>query len=293
MTQRPEARHACSVTAAPYAAPVTHADNPAGRLAQAFEQARSTRQDESAAKGWCSVFGLSYPEQLGELLTNAADLLSLGSETRRRVEAFEDEDPPVLLEHFGEVERTLANFQQVAGLAMKQFLQPLQATGTHSLKLCSSLLHRRSAEPVLSEEVTADLLARVHGLISDVLAADDLDRETKAWIGDRLSEVERALRDVEIRGHRGVDESVDRLVGGLRRKPFLLDRLGGSKVATAVVATVTALDIALNSAANVKELTKGETAPPSPVVVEIQQETHVEVELPLPPALPPVEEPED
>lgn len=273
---------------------MTHADNPAGRLAQVLERARSLpRQDESAAKGWCAVFDLDYPDDIGELLTRAADLVTLGSETRRRVEAFTDEDPSVLLEHFDEVERTLTNFQTVASYAMKQFLDPLKPTGAHSLKLSSSLLHRRSPEPVLPDEVVADLLFRVHDLISDVLAVDDLDRETKAWIVERLSEVEGALRDVNIRGHSGVDESVDRLVGGLRRKPHLLQRLGGSKVATAVVATLTALDIALNSAANVKELTKGESAPPSPVVVEIQQETRVDVELPLPPALPPAKEPED
>jgi hypothetical protein len=271
---------------------VNHADNPAGRLAQALERARSLpRQDESAAKGWSTVFGLAYPEDVGELLMHAAELVALASATRRRVEAFEDEDPEVLLEHFGEVERTLSNFQTVVNLAMNQFLDPLKPTGAHSLKLCSSLLHRRSPEPVLSEDVAADLLDRVHALISEVLAADDLDRETKAWIVERLSEVERALRDVEIRGHRGVEESVDRLVGGLRRKPHLLQRLAGSKVAKAVVATVMALDVALNSAANLHELTQGEAAPPSPVVVEIQQETQVEVEMPLPPALLPAQEP--
>lgn len=212
--------------------------------------------------------------------------MSLAAETRRRVEAFEDEDPDVLLEHFGEVEGTLANFQAVVSMAMQQFLDQLKPTGVHSLKLCSSLLHRRSPEPVLSEEVAADLQSRVHELIREVLATEDLDRQTKAWIVERLSEVERALRDVEIRGHRGVEEAVDRLVGGLRRKPVVLQRLAGSKVAQVVIATVTALDIALNSAANLKELTEGEAAPPSPVVVEIQQEARVEVEWPLPPALP-------
>lgn len=276
-----------------YAAGVAHADNPAGRLAEAFERARSVPQNESAAKGWATAFGLRYPEDVGELLMRAAELLSLAAEARRRVEAFEDEDPDVLLEHFGEVEGTLANFQAVVSMAMQQFLDQLKPTGVHSLKLCSSLLHRRDAEPVLAEDVAADLLSRVHDLIREVLAADDLDRETKAWIVERLAEVERALRDLNIRGHRGVEESVDRLVGGLRRRPYLLQRLGESKVATAVVATLTALDIALNSAANLHELTQGEDAQPSPVVVEIQQETHVEVELPLPAALPPAKEPEE
>jgi hypothetical protein len=270
---------------------VNYADNPAGRLSQALERARKVTQNESAAKGWSTVFGLDYPDDIGELLVHAAELIALASDTRRRVEAFEDEDPEVLLAHFGEVERTLSNFQSVANLAMKQFLDPLQPTGAYSLRLCSSLLHRRSPEPVLSEDVAGDLLGRVHALISEVLAADDLDRETKAWIVERLSEVERALRDVEIRGHRGVEEAVDRLVGGLRRKPHLLLRLSGSKVAKAVVALVMALDIALNSAANLHELTQGEAAPPSPVVVEIQQETQVEVEMPLPPALLPAQEP--
>ncbi len=271
---------------------MTHSDNPAGRLAQVLERARALpRQDESAAKGWSEVFGLEYPKDFGDLLTHGAELVALASATRRRVEAFEDEDPEVLLEHFDEVERTLSNFQAVVSMAMQQFLDPLKPTGAHSLKLCSSLLHRRSPEPVLSEEVAADLLARVHVLISEVLAVDDLDRETKAWIVERLSEVERALRDVEIRGHRGVEESVDRLVGGLRRKPHLLQRLSGSKVATAVVATLTALDIALNSAANLHELMEGKSAAPSPVVVEIQQETHVDVEFPLAPALPPATAP--
>jgi hypothetical protein len=277
----PARRNGASEDAISYAAPVTHADNPAGRLALALDRARTRpRQDESAAKGWSTVFGVDYPEDFGDLLTHGAELVALAVATRRQVEAFEDEDPEVLLEHFGEVERTLANFQSVVHMPMTQFLDPLKPTGAHSLKLCSSLLHRRSPEPVLPEEVAADLLGRVHALISEVLAADDLDRETKAWVVERLSEVERALRDVEIRGHRGVEESVDRLVGGLRRKPHLLQRLGGSTVAKAVVATVMALDIALNSAANLHELTEGDAAPPSPVVVEIQQEAKVEVELP-------------
>ncbi len=207
-----------------------------------------------------------------------AELVSLATETRRQVEAFEDEDPEVLLEHFGEVERTLANFQAVGQVPMASFLEPLKTTGEHSLKLCSSLLHRRAPEPMLEEDVVGDLLTRVHDLISDVLAADDLDRETRAWVVERLSEVERALRDVATRGHRGVEESVDRLVGGLRRKPYLLQRLATSKVAHGVVSTVVALDLALNGAANIKQLTQGDPSP-SPVVVEIQREVNADVEV--------------
>lgn len=257
-----------------------HVAGPGGTTPRAaLQRAREVPQNRSAAAGWAEVFGIRYSEDVGRLLTDGAALWGLAADTRRKIEALSDDDPGVVLEHFSEVEQTLANFQGTAGVTMESFLAPLRPTGEQSLKLCSSLLRRRWREPVLNEEAVKDLLMQLRALLADIEEASDLDLRLRAWLIDRLREVEQALVDVRLRGYSGVEAATDRLVGGLLRQPHRSEAVKKSRIATGFVALLTALDLTLNVAANLDQITSGPPQP-SQVILQIQQQTDVRVDLP-------------
>jgi hypothetical protein len=254
--------------------------NPAGRLYDLLEAARLMSPNEAAVAGWAKVFGVGPRDQFA-VLSYGSEVWGLARQVRSRVEELIDDDPETVLEYFGEVETTVANFGALASLQMGQFMAPLRDTGRHCLKLCASLLKRRDAEPAIADSEVARLLQEVRDLVDEVRRSE-LDSATRRWIMTRLLDVETALAGYDVTGFGGVESATDSLVGGLRRGESLFERLAKSSVFRGVVALVVSLDLALNSAANLQAITGNATEDvgPSRVVVEIAGPIVVEPNLP-------------
>jgi hypothetical protein len=191
-------------------------DNPAGRLQHFFDLAFEQPQEGTAQEGWCEVFGLVHPDDTWLLPEQFGHMVRLAREARDLVEDLTDDDPDLQLEHFSEVERTLTHTIHMSNNKMHWFLNPLQETGRHSLRLCSSLLHRRMPEPTLSSDSRTQLSERVLHLMDEVRQADDLDADTRGAILDKLAEVYSALCQVDLTGTRPLTsaaESFDRVAG--------------------------------------------------------------------------------
>lgn len=255
-------------------------DNPAGRLQHYLELALAQDQQAAAQEGWCGVFGLTHPDDVVVLPRYMAQLVELAQRTRDEVGLLADDDPEVALEHFHEVDRTLSHTIHMGNKKMEWFLSPLTGTGMQSLKLCSSLLHRRQPEPTLSKGDTSGLRDRVSALMEDVRGADDLEADARDAILDKLGEIYETLRDVQLRGMPAVRSAAEAMIGSLLGQRGAWARAAKSSVGTALFEFLIILDILLNLTANYETLAG--PSEPSPTIIELW----IEVTDQDPPALP-------
>ncbi|MEE6260985.1 hypothetical protein [Plantactinospora sonchi] len=264
-------------------------NNPAGRLFFMFANAKRFSEG-TAWNGWAKVFGVD-PAAKPDVMRAAASAIELIALVPQQVNALVDDDPAVALINFHEVEKTGGNFHRLAGMPMKNFLMPLQETGVQSLIYCSSLLSRRRPEPHLDKQATAELVEQVRLLIRDVLLVHQLDPETRDFVLRHLATIERTLKEQPLFGVRPVEQALDETVGGLYRKPHLIERLRGTPVVASLLGVVVAVDIALNMVSNYQAITADKPPSPTPAVIELSRQCGVPLELPVAPApRPPAED---
>lgn len=185
-------------------------NNPAGRLYHLFTTAQALAPQTQSIHGWGAVFG--YGEDLPRILRGAAHMGDMVTDVRRRVTVLVDDDPDVVLMHFDEVEQTISHFFHM-GNPMEWFLSTLRPTGMQCLRMCSSLLSRRTPEPVIREDHRSALVDDVERLISRVREGEELDPKTLAFVLDHLMTIYRALTDFRMVGTVAVQDALDRLVG--------------------------------------------------------------------------------
>jgi hypothetical protein len=209
------------------------------------------------------------------MMTRAIALIDLAADTRGRIEALRDEDPEVLLAHFGEVEQTLANFQSVGTHTMGNFLKPLQPAGLHSLKMCGSVLSRHDPDPQLPEghPDVDELVKKVRELIAAVSEIDGITSAEARWLIERLEDVEIALHEIGLRGAAGVEQAFEQMMGGLFIRPSLFSRIYHSPAWRVIVDLAAVLQLAIGVSTGLLELTSADEHPP---VVEIHQDTTID-----------------
>jgi hypothetical protein len=236
------------------------ADNAAGRLRQVFARIDGAGASQALSVTIGEIFGLS-DEDLAGRLRKVAEIVDLVSLVRAQVQAADELDPGVLLQHYGEIEnaiRTFSNLDQVT----QQFQQRIQGTGWHTLDICASLLQKRAREPQLQDGRAADLLAQVREVIEQVRNADDLSSEDKRTILHHLLAVEDALQNIWLLGVDGLQDAVDRMGSALTRRPNLLARLGESTTVEGFFRVVAAVDLALRLATGPLALPAADHTPP-------------------------------
>jgi hypothetical protein len=82
----------------------------------------------------------------------------------------------------------------------------------------SDILNARAPQLMPPPEAVDDLLVGVQSLVEQVVKADDLDRDFRTFLLNHLAGIETALRTVRIRGQRGLDEVVGRVVNDATRQ---------------------------------------------------------------------------
>lgn len=208
-------------------------DNPAGRLA-AFLRSLPTRGENKTIG---EVLSLASDD--GEPFAVAVRMLEIRKLMRTTKETIENlptvEDPPLLLKHFGEVERAINGMTESA-LHSAGRLSPTDAFSPqfparrirdevlYSLDICSRVLHRRSPEPAVDEAQLKELLVDVRALIDAVISAESLNSDAKTFLVQRLRDVETALLGSQISGFANLEDALDRLMGGLVRRSDVQDR---------------------------------------------------------------------
>lgn len=96
-----------------------------------------------------------------------------------------------------------------------------------SLAFTAELLHREGHEPSIEEDKLPDVIALVRDIIDAVSESHELPADARRFLVDRLQEVERALIHFRIVGYAGVEDAMDRLLGGIIRLPVTHDNAKG------------------------------------------------------------------
>lgn len=244
---------------------MVYLDNPAGRLLKLLEEARAIPAHEHPIKAWGAIFRLS-PIDTAQLIRKGARTIDLAAEVRRKVEALTDDDPGLILRNYEEVETVVERFTSIAALPrMDHFVSGLGPTGIHALEMCSSLLHRRSPEPVVENEKLNELRLDVAHLVEEFQSAEDFDADLRYFVTGHLFDILRALSDVDMTGVEPVRDEVSRIVGTMVTKRPFWRRLASDQV-VAIVTVLAAIDAALGIGASLFQLTAHEE---TKVVVQI------------------------
>ena len=244
--------------------------NAAARLHTVLSEATAERGNGApAVQVWGEILGIDWPTEQSLMLRAGADLQDLAAEVKSTVLELSDSvNIDMALRHFNEVEATLDQWFGLPSLTMPQFMTPLQGTGLYCVEVCADALKRYVSEPALSPSAISPLLEKVRELRLEVDQADDLDDATKAWITQRLVDIERSLLTYKVTGTRGLERATDELLGGMHRRPGMLTRLGASKTAVGIGLLLSLIQTTLQGVSTLEQLS---APPPAGLVVVVEQ----------------------
>jgi hypothetical protein len=232
-----------------------------------IERAQRVEAGRPAREGWASVFGKGVNSQTG-LLRGLGGVAGLVDEIKSDVSALnEDENPKLLLSHMKQFDELVSKFLVIASHTMKESLACVNATGLYSLEVCSGALNRHQPATVISFSDRTQLGRKLDDLIKDVGDAEDLAPQFKLWLLARIRDIRQAVSEYEFVGNGGVEAAYEHMVGGILRRPDRRDALKRSSIFATLVGVVALLDLLLNGANNLRQLTQPPSPPP--VVIEI------------------------
>ena len=242
--------------------------NPAARLHAVLNEAIAQRNSGlPAVQIWGQILGIG-PADKSLMLRGGADLQDLAAEVRSTVIGLLGTvNTDLALRHFDEVETTLDQWITIESLNMQQFMTPLQGTGLYSVEVCADALNRYASEPALGPDAISSLLEKVRELHLVVDEADDLDDPTKAWITQRLVDIERALLTYKVAGTRGLERATDELLGGMHRRPGVLEQLGASKTGQGIGLLLLLIQTTLAGVSAYEQIS---ASPPAGLVIVVE-----------------------
>lgn len=232
-------------------------DNPAGRLLAALNDATSQPENTSAHVGWCRVWNLDVDTSDGhvECMRRGSEMISLGIETRRRAEQLPSNLTAGNLARLDQVQGTLQYFVNLPQVTMGTMLSPIKPDGWLALENIDGLLSQFGPEPVILPAQSETLLDQTHQLIEKVLADDVLSEQAKRQIVNQLREVETALIEADLTGSVAIEKAGSGLAGVMFRLHLQGEKVAKHPLTQTALGLVLAIDLALNGAANYKELT--------------------------------------
>ncbi|MGY0535943.1 hypothetical protein ACW14X_00395 [Nocardioides sp. YJ-D4] len=260
-------------------------NNPAGRLLYWLELGDQRPKGESAMGQWCVVFGLDASKvgDRAECARRGTMLAALGQAARREAEQLPEMfQPAVMLTHFNEVESALDQFTILPSTTMQQMFAQMQGTGWQSLRMLDAILSTQRPEHVIDEGTKESLIEQVRSLIDEVTDDSDLALDLKQFILRRLEEVERALRETLLTGTYPVEQATDALIGAMRRRPDMWDRIAQTKWAPRLGKIAGALCLALGSAGGLPALMPGDAPQPPAIHTTVEIDTDVTEIVPEP-----------
>lgn len=205
-------------------------DNPAGRLLILLRELRTHAQGPSVRDAWRTVLKSKAADAFEvDMLAVSALLSDLvndieGLRGRTDVERYHKRIPRWA---------KLVTLPRVGG--DQAFTADNVATDDELDMLAdlSDLLSHRLSEGSLDPTLLEELLAQVTDLRDQVTTADDLDADLRVFLLQHLEALDRALRQVRIRGAQGLDDVLGRAIVDLARKPEQAERLRGHRLGAA------------------------------------------------------------
>ena len=185
-------------------------DNPAGRLYEILNEARSMPGTHRVGGAWADAFGVE-PTDIRQIYALLLELMDLVDRAKKSVQQL-DVDHDLYLRWVPNVEHVLIYSQLGAKWAQ---LQPqLDDTTMNQLEFCSELLSRRTSEKVISDEDLSKLQMEVETLLDKVLSAN-LPEELKDVLIEKLEQIRQAILAYRVRGNEGLRRALGSSLGAM------------------------------------------------------------------------------
>jgi hypothetical protein len=192
-------------------------DNPAGRLQQIFEAMGAINANQLTWIAWRDSLDLPDADEI-EVATAIIALKGQIDEAERLLRATSDDE--TFAQYSGwigharaAVSSSLGAWQTPLIHGVSPHLSPTMQT---ELRLCSFQLHRSSRQVVPSDDEVSSIAESVDSLLDDVRASD-LPFRLRTFLEDHLIDMQRTLELVRLEGVTGLEQALDRGVGGYIR----------------------------------------------------------------------------
>ena len=186
-------------------------DNPAGRLYEILNAARSKPSSHQIRGAWAEVFDVK-PTDMRSIYALLVELMDLVDRAKKSVQQLPGVNHDLYLRWIPNVEHVLTYSQLSVKWAELQ--RNLDDTTMNQLEFCSELLSRRTGEKVISDEDLSKLQMEVETLLDKVLSAN-LPEELKDVLIEKLEEIRQAILAYRVRGNEGLRRALGSSLGAM------------------------------------------------------------------------------
>lgn len=196
----------------------TPQDNPAGRLHWLLSTIKTFDANVPIENALARAMELEDEEDPARLHEAVAVAARWPGEAETLVRTIEGENHDLLLQWVSQVRDAVAwlgRWGHTINNAQNQY----NDTTLYSLAVTADLLHRRRPEPVIEADSLADLVSLVQEVMDAIVGDEQMPSAAREALLARLLDVQKALLHFRIVGYPGVEDAMDRLLGGLVRTP--------------------------------------------------------------------------
>lgn len=184
---------------------------PAGRLFDILQEARSKPEQQKVRKVWADVFGVEESDT-GTILRMIADLIQLTYKTKSQIEALDDIDHKLYLKPFNKIERLFSSINLEASWhGLKNLIDEPTIYG---LQFCSDKLNRNSKITALKNS-ELDQIKKSLTELSDMISNSSLESSLQLLLLRNIESLRQALIAYKIKGIDGIETELELSLGSL------------------------------------------------------------------------------
>lgn len=184
-------------------------NNPATRLLNIVNKARTIPGDLTVTKGWAKLLDLDT-DDFPIVLQGIVDSLELVKDTRLSVQSLDSYNHNLYLEPINKIESAfkVLRFDVQWGTIQNYFDEKT----IYGLSICSDLLSQKSSEKPLEDDALKELLDEVAALTEDIVASD-LPDALKNFLLEQTEKLRSALLQYRIYGDKYLKSRLERVLG--------------------------------------------------------------------------------
>lgn len=184
---------------------------PAGRLFDILQEARSKPDQQKVRKVWAEVFGVEESDT-GTILRMIADLIQLTYKTKSQIEALDDVDHALYLKPFNKIERIFSSINlEASWQGLKNLIDEPTIYG---LQFCSDKLNRNSKITALKNS-ELDQIKKSLIELSDMISNSSLEPSLQLLLLRNIESLRQALIAYKIKGIDGIETEMELSLGSL------------------------------------------------------------------------------
>jgi hypothetical protein len=184
---------------------------PAGRLFDILQEARSKPDQYKVRKVWAEVFGVKE-DDTGTILRMIADLIQLTYKTKSQIEALNNVDHSLYLKPFNKIERMFSSINLEAN--WQGWKNQIDEPTIYGLQFCSDTLNRITKITALKNNEIEQIKKSLTEL-SDMVSHSSLEPSLQLLLLRNIESLRQALIAYKIKGIDGIETEMELSLGSL------------------------------------------------------------------------------